>query len=114
MIADDDSLLINYFWESLAGDVLTRYTFVPSHEINTFEDVIERFLAQYQHLTKNKPLWHDLANLKQKNKEDYEEFAARWLSQFTRSDCNMKEEEQIRMENIDNDRGSHELERPTP
>ena len=82
---------------SLAGDELTWYTSVPSQEINTFEDVIEKFLARYLHLTKNKPLWHDLANLKQKNNEDYDEFAARWLSQFTRSDCNMKEEEQVRM-----------------
>ena len=97
IIADDDALLINYFQESLAGDALTWYTSVPSHEINTFEDVIEKFLVRYQHLTKNKPLWHDLANLKQKNNEDYEEFATRWLSQFTRSDCNMKEEEQVRM-----------------
>ena len=96
-IADNDSMLINYFQESLTGDALTWYTSVPSHEINTFEDVVEKFLARYQHLTKNKPLWHDLANLKQKNNEDYEEFAVRWQNQFARSDCNMQEEEQVRM-----------------
>ena len=90
-------MLINYFQESLTGDALTWYTSVPSHEINTFEDVVEKFLVRYQHLTKNKPLWHDLANLKQKNNEDYEEFAVRWQNQFARSDCNMQEEEQVRM-----------------
>ena len=46
MIVDDDALLINYFQESLAGDALTWYTSVPLREINTFEDVIEKFLAR--------------------------------------------------------------------
>ena len=59
-------ILIDYFHELLLGDALIWFNSVPTYEIKTFEDDIEKFMNQYRHLISIRASWHDLGQHKGK------------------------------------------------
>jgi len=75
--AKDDQVLIYYFQESLASPASKWYTNLDKTKIQTFSDLCEAFVQQYQYNVDMAPDRSDLQAMTQENKETFKEYAQR-------------------------------------
>ena len=75
---ENEKMLMYYFQESLTGPAMRWYLNMNKHEIRTWEDMIDSFLAHYQHNADLAPDKSSLRVLTPNKNEKFRTFAQRW------------------------------------
>ncbi|XP_039690657.1 uncharacterized protein [Medicago truncatula] len=95
--AQDDQVLIYYFQESLAGPASKWYKNLDKTEIQTFRDLCEAFVEQYNYNVDMAPDRSDLQAMTQGDKETFKEYAQRWRDTAAQVSPRIEEKEMTKI-----------------
>ncbi|XP_039682945.1 uncharacterized protein [Medicago truncatula] len=95
--ARDDQVLIFYFQESLAGPASKWYTNLDKTKIQTFHDLCEAFVQQYDYNVDMAPDRSDLQAMTQGDKETFKEYAQRWRDTAAQVSPRIEEKEMTKL-----------------
>ena len=94
---EDHQLLIHYFQDSLTGAALKWYMGLDSTNIQTFNDLGEAFVQQYQFNLDMAPDRDQLRSMSQKERETFKEYAQRWREVAAQVNPPMEEKEMTKV-----------------
>jgi len=95
--AKDDQVLIFYFQESLASPASKWYMNLDKTKIQTFRDLCEAFVRQYQYNVDMAPDRSNLQAMTQKDKETFKEYAQRWRDVAAQVSPRIEEKEMTKL-----------------
>lgn len=95
--ARDNQVLICYFQESLAGPASKWYTNLEKTRIQTFRDLCEAFVEQYNYNMDMAPDRSDLQTMTQESKETFKEYAQRWRDTAAQVSPRVEEKEMTKL-----------------
>jgi len=95
--ARDDRVLIYYFQESLASPASKWYMNLDKTKIQTFRDLCEAFVQQYQYNVDMAPDRSDLQAMTQENKEIFKEYTQRWSDVAAQVSPRIEEKEMTKL-----------------
>ncbi|XP_040974107.1 uncharacterized protein [Gossypium hirsutum] len=75
---NNDQLLIHYFQDSLVGATSKWYNQLSRAKINSWKDLDQAFMKQYNHVTDMTPDRITLQNMEKKPNESFRQYAQRW------------------------------------
>ncbi|XP_016704158.1 uncharacterized protein [Gossypium hirsutum] len=75
---NNDQLLIHYFQDSLVGVASKWYNQLSRAKINSWKDLVQAFMKQYNHVTDMTPDRITLQNMEKKSNESFRQYAQRW------------------------------------
>ena len=95
--ARDDRVLIYYFQESLASPASKWYMNLDKTRIQTFRDLCEAFVQQYQYNVDMAPNRSNLQAMTQKDRETFKEYAQRWRDTAAQVSSRIEEKEMTKL-----------------
>ncbi|XP_017617870.2 uncharacterized protein LOC108462434 [Gossypium arboreum] len=75
---NNDQLLIHCFQDSLVGAASKWYNQLSRAKINSWKDLAQAFMKQYNHVTDMNPDRITLQNMEKKSNESFRQYAQRW------------------------------------
>ncbi|XP_040940723.1 uncharacterized protein [Gossypium hirsutum] len=75
---NNDKLLIHCFQDSLAGAAFKWYNQLSHAKINSWKDLAQAFMKQYNHVTDMTPSRITLQNMEKKSNESFRQYVQRW------------------------------------
>ncbi|KAK9002761.1 hypothetical protein V6N11_060342 [Hibiscus sabdariffa] len=75
---NNDPLLIHCFQDSLTGSAAKWYNQLSRTKINSWNDLAQAFVRQYNHVTDITPDRVTLQNMEKKSNESFRQYAQRW------------------------------------
>ncbi|XP_016721869.1 uncharacterized protein [Gossypium hirsutum] len=75
---NNNQLLIHYFQDSLVGVASKWYNQLSRAKINSWKDLAQAFMKQYNHMTDMTPDRITLQNMEKKSNESFRQYAQRW------------------------------------